>query len=139
MSEEATLTRRKLEPPKGEFGRLTLVKLVWSDSKAAPRSMRNHPLVLLARPKEWDGFAKMKRFTANADNTFSLDRADGPPLQLLALVGGRSDSTGSTRWIILNVVGGADRVAKGVDYRLRPRNHHPLYTWVVKKGLSVKR
>lgn len=139
VSEEATLTRRKLEPPKGEFGRLTLVKLVWSDSKAAPRSMRNRPLALLARPKEWDGFEKMKRFTAHADAVFHLDGAGGPPLRLRAGVGGVSNPTGSTRWIVLHLVGDADRIAKGVDYRLRPRNNHPLYAWVVKKGLSIKR
>jgi len=136
VSEEATLTRRKLEAPKGEFGRLTLVKLVWSDSKEAPESRRGRPLVLLARPKEWDGFAKLKRFTQHADNVFFLEAKGAPALKVMANVGGIANSTGSTRWIILEPQG---KRAEGARYRLRPRNGHPLYTWVVKKGLSVKR
>ncbi|MHC4973900.1 MAG: transglutaminase domain-containing protein [Planctomycetota bacterium] len=136
VSEEATLTRRKLEAPPGEFGRLTLVRLIWSDSKAAPESMRNRAPALLARPKEWDGFAKMKRFTQNADGVFFLEAKGAPALKVVASRGGIANADGSTRWIILEPSG---KPAKGARYRLRPRNEHPLYTWVVKKGLSVKR
>jgi hypothetical protein len=137
VSEEATLTRRKIEAPPGEFGRLTLVKLVWSDSKAAPESMRGRPPVLLARPKEWSGFDKLKRFTQHADKTFFLEAKGAPALKVRAHTGGTTSPDGSTRWITLAPVG--PRPVRGVRYRLRARNNHPLYTWVVKKGLSVKR
>ena len=46
-------------------------------------------------------------------------------------------SVGSDNTLVLDPVGA--RPVKGARYRLRPRNNHPLYTWVVKKGLSVKR
>ena len=99
--------------------------------------MRNRPPVLLARPREWNGFAKLKRFTQSADNTFFLEAKGAPDLKVVAHAGGFASTDGSTRWIILEPVG--QRPAKGARYRLRPRNSHPVYTWVVKKGLSVKR
>jgi hypothetical protein len=121
-----------------EFRALTIDRLIWSDSKDLPREMREglggRPM-LLAHVKEWEGFEKMKRFTASADPEFVLEADGHPPVRLSAATGGITDADGSTRFVVLTVQGGEP--ARGVAYTLRAMNAKPPYEW--RFALSVTR
>ncbi|HEX5135841.1 MAG TPA: transglutaminase domain-containing protein [Planctomycetota bacterium] len=120
-----------------EFRTMTIDRIVWSDSPELPKAMRDSladRLVLLAHVVEWDGFDKMKRFTATADPSFVLEAEGRPPVRLSAATGGISNGDGSTRFVVLFPDG---EPARGVAYTLRAANGKPPYRWDI--ALSVTR
>jgi hypothetical protein len=120
-----------------EFKEMTIDRIVWSDSPDLPKAMREglgDRLVLLAHVKEWDGFDKMKRFTASADPEFVLEADGRPPLRLRAGTGGITSGDGSTRFVVLLPEG---EPARGVSYALRALNANPRYAW--RLALTVSR
>ncbi|MFI5403133.1 MAG: transglutaminase domain-containing protein, partial [Planctomycetota bacterium] len=121
-----------------EFRALTIDRIVWSDSKELPKEMREgfgDRLMLLAHVKEWDGFEKMKRFTASADPDFVLEADGHASVRLAAATGGITNADGSTRFVVLMLQDGEP--ARGVPYTLRAMNAKPPYEW--KLALSVTR
>ncbi len=121
-----------------EFRALTIDRIIWSDSKELPKEMREgfgDRLMLLVHVKEWDGFEKMKRFTASADPDFLLEADGHAPVRLAAGTGGITNADGSTRFVVLMVRAGEP--ARGVAYTLRAMNAKPPYEW--KLALSVTR
>jgi len=150
VDEGVTLTRSKSRsrPPEkpskrngktasqvaGEWTSLTIERLVWSDSPRVRHLRQSSPRFLLARPREWDGFAKMKRFTQQADQVFFLEAEGLPRVKLMAAVGGITSSDGSTRFLVLVPSG---RPRPGVAYRLRPRNGNEGFHWKVADGLVI--
>jgi len=132
VEEGVTLTRAD------EFRTLTIDRIIWSDSPELPKEMRESladQLVLLAHVVEWDGFEKMKRFTASADPSFVLEADGHPAVKLSAATGGITNGDGSTRFVVLIPAG--DGPARGVAYTLRAMNAKPQYAW--RLALSVTR
>jgi len=127
-----------------EHARLTIVKVYWADSPDAADWIRKalpgggH---LMAHVDEWidgqDG-DQLKLFTKKVDRRFVL-KADGrPPVEAEAAVGCFSSSDGKFREILISVSDHA-KLARGVDYRLEPRNTADGYTWAVKAGVVIQR
>jgi hypothetical protein len=128
MADGVTLARTD------EFRALTIDRIVWSDSPEFPKEMREERLVLLAHVREWNGFEKMKRFTASADPAFVLEADGQRPVRLRAATGGITSDDGSTRFVVLIPEG---EPVRGVEYTLRPMNANPRYAWRI--ALTVSR
>jgi hypothetical protein len=120
-----------------ELRSLTIDRIVWSDSPDLPRELRDslaERLLLLAHVREWEGFEKMKRFTAAADPEFVLEADGHAPVRLRAKAGGITNADGSTRFVVLEPEG---EPARGVSYALRAVNGNRGYAW--KLALSATR
>jgi hypothetical protein len=118
------------------FREMTIDRILWSDSPELPKHMREslaERLVVLAHVVEWDGFEKMKRFTATADPEFVLEAEGHEPLPLRAATGGITGGDGSTRFVVLYPEG---EPARGVTYTLRAKNGTPGYRWKVAPSVT---
>lgn len=124
-----------------EFKSMAIDWAQWSDQPTRNGPMfveHDRPPYLQCHVVEWDGFGRMKRFTALADARFDL-LLDGEPIgQASMSVGGISSATGSIRFVTLHPTGRVELVA-GATYSIRPRNAKPGYTWVVPASLAVAR
>jgi hypothetical protein len=130
VTQGMTLTRSD------EFRTLTIDRILWSDSRELPAEMRESfgkRLVLLAHVVEWEGFEKMKRFTATADPAFVLEAQGHRAVRLSAGTGGVTNSDGSIRFVVLLPEGEPER---GVTYTLRARNGKPPCTWKVAPSVT---
>jgi hypothetical protein len=122
------------------FTELTIEAAVFSDDPSLPEPLRaelaKQGLHLLLRPREWDGWEKFKRFTAEADDTFYLEAEGRPPIEFHTGTGGITGNGGEMRFAVGQL---SPEPASGVRYRVRPRNERPDRRWVVAEGLEVVR
>ena len=119
---------------------LTIDRLIWSDAPEWKRITGLPPtsFALVARIVEWDAWAKLKRFTADADPVFFLEARGHPPIRLRTRVGGTTCNNTFNIHLDLSEKQRA-LLAKGVAYGLRARNEKPPYRWIVPGGLTTRR
>lgn len=122
-----------------EFLSQTLEAVAWSDSPGIPDSLRRDDLMLYLRPAEWEGWPKLKEFTADADGWFVLQAEGHPDVHVRHGVGGYCTGDGSARWIFAYLADATDRqrLVDGVEYSVRARNGKPPYEWIVPEGFTV--
>ncbi len=115
---------------------LTIDRLVWSDdpSFVASDSFGDHGVQLLGHVADYDGYPKLKAFTASADRTFFLEAPGHPSIQMQTAVGGvtySTDSVGSdgVGYVVFFPTAEPMRLTPGLVYALRARNLVTGFTW----------
>lgn len=120
------------------FTELTIEAAVFSDDPSLPEwirtDLRKRGLYVLLRPREWEGWEKFKRFTAEADDTFFLEAEGSPAIELHTGTGGITADGGELRFAMGHL---SAEPARGVRYRIRPRNERPDRRWIVAEGIEV--
>ncbi len=131
----------QVEPPAS----MTIDRLVWSDDPSFVAStgtdlLGGHGVHLLGHVAYYDGFPKLKAFTASADQTFFLEAPGHPSIRLHTGVGGLTIGSDSIGYIIFSPNAESMRLKPGLVYALRARNLVTGFTWETTRArLLVKR
>lgn len=122
---------------------LTIYEASWTDTNGMEAqgrfADREDGPYLIANVVEWDGWPKMKEFTARASKDWLLVGDDGTHLSAGSGTGGTSTSDGKLRAIILRPKGSLPPAGSGVTYRLVPENQVDGARWKVLPQVRIVR
>jgi hypothetical protein len=121
--------------------RLTITKVSWANSPEMahwfPNEFGGRGILLMHVDREMTA-EELTKFTRAADRTLVLEAEGHPTVPVKASIGCFSSS--EHRGVLIRMRQPQyGQLARGVSYRIRPRNGLPGYQWVVAPGVAVHR